>query len=115
MSDKKIIGTPFTPANAPRQGGKPGRHVKVNKSAWQLIEGVLVDYQVHGKGVITALRLEKPEAYAKLSLAATEIALKYTEQGQQGGALVNISINRFFPDKEPAVTIDGANDDQSAS
>jgi hypothetical protein len=117
MSDKKTIGTPFTPTNAPRQGGKPGRHNKVNRYAWKVIEDLLADYKEHGAAAITTLRIERPYEYVKASLAATEIALKYTRQGQPGGALVQISINRFFPDKDaPTVTIDGVSaDDKPAA
>jgi hypothetical protein len=109
----EVIGRQWTKETAPRNGTKPGRHHKINKSAWNLIEEVLADHKEHGAEVITFLRLEKPEAYERLALAATEIALKYTQQGQQAGALVQISINRFFPDKE-LVTIDGADDQPSA-
>jgi hypothetical protein len=112
MSDKKIIGTPFTPANAPRQGRMKGSRNKVNRYAWKAIEDLLADYKEHGAAAINILRVERPYEYVKASLAATEIALKYTQQGQPGGALVQISINRFFPDNE-LVTIDGS-DDQSA-
>jgi hypothetical protein len=115
MSDKKIIGTPFPPTNAPRQGGKPGRHNKVNRYAWKVIEDLLADYKEHGAAAITTLRIERPHEYVKASLAATEIVLKYTQQGQQAGALVQISINKFFPDA-PAVTIDGVSaDDKPAA
>jgi hypothetical protein len=112
MSDRKIIGKPFTPANAPRQGGKPGRHNKANRYAWKVIEDLLADYKEHGPAAINILRVERPYEYVKASLAATEIALKYTQQSQQAGALVQISINRFFPDKDqPTVTVDGVSDD----
>ena len=113
MNDKTIIGTPFTPANAPRNGRASGSRNKVNRYAWKVIEDLLADYKEHGKATIDILRIERPYEYVKASLAATEIALKYTQQGKQAGALVQISINRFFPDKDqPTVTIDGVSDDQ---
>ena len=115
MSERKIVGTPFTPATAPRNGGVAGRRNKINARAWKLIDGLLADYAEHGAAAVRILRVEKPYEYVRASLAATEIALKYT-QGQHGGnALVNISINRFFPDKEPTVTIDGVSDGQPSS
>src|SRR5262245_13749908 len=115
MSDKKLIGTPFTPATAPRDGRVPGSLNKINARAWKVIDTLLADYKEHGDKAVEYLRIEKPYEYVKASLAATEIALKYT-QGQQGGnALVQISINRFFPNIEPTVTIDGASDGQPSS
>jgi hypothetical protein len=104
---------PFTSQTAPRQGRMKGSRNKVNRYAWKLIEDLLADYKQNGKATIDILRIEKPYEYVKASLAATEIALKYTQQGQQAGALVQISINRFFPDKE-LVTIDGADDQPPA-
>src|SRR5262245_53146797 len=115
MSDKKQIGTPFTPETAPRNGRVPGSRNKINARAWKVIDTLLADYKEHGDKAVAYLRIEKPYEYVKASLAATEIALKYT-QGQQGSsALVQISINRFFPDKEPTVTIDGVSDGQPSS
>jgi hypothetical protein len=113
MSDKRTIGTPFMPANAPHQGRMKGSRNKVNRYAWKVIEDLLADYKEHGKATIDILRIERPYEYVKASLVATEIALKYAQQGQQAGALVQISINRFFPDKDrPTVTIDGVSDGQ---
>ena len=115
MSDKNLIGTPFTSETAPRDGRVPGSRNKINARAWKVIDTLLADYREHGDKAVEYLRIEKPYEYVKASLAATEIALKYT-QGQQGGnALVQISINRFFPDKEPTVTIDGVSDGQPSS
>ena len=115
MSDKKLVGTPFTPATAPRNGRVPGSRNKINARAWKVIDTLLADYREHGDKAVEYLRIEKPYEYVKASLAATEIALKYT-QGQQGdNALVQISINRFFPDKEPTVTIDGVSDGQPSA
>ena len=74
MSDKKIIGTPFTPANAPRNGRASGSRNKVNRYAWKVIEDLLADYKEHGKATIDILRIERPYEYIKASLAATEIA-----------------------------------------
>jgi hypothetical protein len=111
MSDRKLVGTPFTPATAPRNGRAPGSRNKINARAWKVIDTLLADYKEHGDRAVEYLRIEKPYEYVKASLQATEIALKYT-QGQQGGALVKISINRFFPDKDdPAITIEGTSTD----
>jgi hypothetical protein len=115
MSDKKLIGTPFTRQTAPRVGRVPGSRNKINARAWKVLDTLLADYKEHGDKAVEYLRIEKPYEYVRASLAATEIALKYT-QGQAGGnALVNISINRFFPDKKPTVTIDGVSDGQTSS
>src|SRR5262245_8523997 len=115
MSDKKPVGTPFTSQMAPRKGRVPGSRNKINARAWKVIDTLLTDYKEHGDKAVEYLRIEKPYEYVKASLAATEIALKYT-QGQAGGnALVQISINRFFPDKEPIVTIDGVSDGRPSS
>jgi hypothetical protein len=106
----------FTPETAPRNGGVAGRKVKLNARAWKVIDTLLADYKEHGEAAIRVLRIERPYEYVRASLAATEIALKYT-QGQGGGtALVAISINRFFPDKDqPTVTIDGVSDGQPSA
>src|SRR5262245_55952787 len=105
MSDKKLVGTPFTPATAPRNGRVPGSRNKINARAWKVIDTLLADYKEHGDKAVEYLRIEKPYEYVKASLAATEMALKYT-QGQLGGnALVQISINRILPDKEPTIKI----------
>ena len=115
MSDTRSGLTPFTPDSAPRNGRVPGSRNKLNARAWKVINTILADYKEHGDKAVAYLRVEKPYEYVKVSLAATEIALKYT-QGQQGGnALVQISINRFFPDKEPTVTIDGGSDGQPSA
>ena len=109
----EVIGRPFTKETAPKNGGKPGRHRKLNKDSWRLIEDVLADWKRNGAPVLTTLRIEQPYAYAKLAQAASEIALKYTEGQAGSNALVQISINRFFPDKE-LVTIDGGDGQPSA-
>ena len=115
MSDKMIIGTQFTPTSAPRNGRVPGSRNKINARAWKVIDTLLTDYKEHGDKAVAYLRIEKPYEYVRASLAATEIALKYTQGHQGGNALVQISINRFFPDKEPTVTIDGVSDGQPSS
>jgi hypothetical protein len=106
---------PFTSQTAPRQGRMKGSRNKLNARAWKVIDTLLADYKEHGDKAVDYLRIEKPYEYVKAALAATEIALKYTQAQQGGNALVNISINRFFPDKEPTVTIDGVSDGQPAS
>ena len=117
MNDKRTAGlTPFTPETAPRNGRIPGSRNKLNARAWKVLDTLLADYKEHGAAAVKILRVEKPYEYVRASLAATEIALKYT-RGQAGGnALVSISINRFFPDKDqPTVTIDGVSDGQPSS
>jgi len=115
MSEKRYTGLKsFTPETAPRNGRVPGSRNKINARAWKVLDTLLADYHEHGEEAVKVLRVERPYEYVRASLAATEIALKYT-QGQQGGALVKISINRFFADKEPAITIDGTSDGQPSA
>jgi len=111
MSEKRTASlTPFTPESAPRSGRMKSSRNKINARAWKVIDTLLADYKEHGDAVVRTLRVEKPYEYVRASLHATEIALKYT-QGQQGGnALVSINIQRFFPDKEPTITIEGTPD-----
>ena len=99
----------FKPGN--KLGGRfKGSKNKLNANAWKALGALIEDYGQHGEKILRILRMEKPEAYVRAALAATEIALKYTEGQAGGNALVNISIQRFFPDKD-TVMIDG----QSAS
>jgi hypothetical protein len=105
----------YTNESAPRNGRLPGSRNKINARAWKVIDTLLADYKEHGEAAIRILRVERPYEYVRASLAATEIALKYT-QGQAGAtALVAISINRFFSDKDQPVTIDGVSDGQPSS
>ena len=107
MSDgaKHLRPYQFTPGN--KLGGRlKGSKNKLNAGAWKALGSLIEDYQQHGEKILCILRVEKPEAYVRAALAATEIALKYTENQAGGNALVNISIQRFFPDKD-TVTIDG--------
>ena len=48
MSDKKIIGTPFTPETAPRNGRVPGSRNKIKARAWKVIDTLLADYKEYG-------------------------------------------------------------------
>jgi hypothetical protein len=106
---------PFTSETAPRNGRAPGARNKINKGAWKVIDTLLADYKENGDAAVETLRIEKPYEYVRVSLAATEIALRYT-QGQAGGnALVSINIQRFFPDKEPVITIEGTPDGQPSA
>jgi hypothetical protein len=113
MNDKSSGLTPFTSATAPRNGRMKGARNKINSRSWKVIETILADYKEHGDKALRILRVDRPYEYVRAALTATEIALKYT-QGQAGGnALVSISINRFFSDKDqPTVTIDGVSDGQ---
>ena len=58
----------FTGASAPRQGGKPGRKVKLNAQAWKAIEMFVADFNKRGQKAINALYIEQPAAYVKLGL-----------------------------------------------
>jgi hypothetical protein len=114
MSERRTAGlTPFTPQTAPRNGRAPGARNKINARAWKVIDTLLTDYKEHGDKVVTTLRIERPYEYVRASLAATEIALRYTQAG--GNALVSINIQRFFPDKEPTITIEGTPDGQPSA
>ena len=67
---------PFTPATAPRAGGKAGRKVKLSAHALEILDRLLVDWAKHGAATLKVLRLENPAAYARLSLeVATKVAL----------------------------------------
>ena len=59
---------PFTPATAPRQGGKPGRRAKLSAQAMQILDRLQADWMKHGAATLKILRLEQPQAYAKLAL-----------------------------------------------
>jgi hypothetical protein len=66
---------PFTPATAPRQGGRPGRKVKLTAEAMRVLEKLLEDWRRHGSKTLRVLRLENPTAYARLAI---ETAAKLT-------------------------------------
>ena len=58
----------FTSATAPRQGGKPGRRAKLSAQAMQILDRLQADWMKHGAATLKILRLEQPQAYAKLAL-----------------------------------------------
>ena len=67
---------PFTPATAPRAGGKAGRKVKLSAQSLEILARLMTDWQKHGARTLKVLRLENPAAYARLSLeVATKVAL----------------------------------------
>ena len=66
----------FTSATAPRQGGKPGRKVKLSGQALQILDRLMADWMKHGAATLRVLRLERPDLYARLALeTATRLTL----------------------------------------
>ena len=57
----------FTGATAPRQGGKPGRKVKLSGQALQILDRLMADWMKHGAATLRVLRLERPDLYARLA------------------------------------------------
>ena len=97
----------FTPGNAPRQGGAVGRKRTLNAQALKIIDLLLKDFVKHGSESITIMRKERPDAYVRVVM---ELASRLVTAEHGGGALVQISINKFFADEPTTVTIDGADD-----
>ena len=72
----------FTSATAPRQGGKPGRKVKLSGQALQILDRLMADWMKHGAATLRVLRLERPDLYARLALeTATRLTLAESEVG----------------------------------
>ena len=73
---------PFTSTTAPRQGGKPGRKVKLSGQALQILDRLMADWMKHGAATLRVLRLERPDLYARLALeTATRLTLAESEVG----------------------------------
>ena len=66
----------FTSTTAPKQGGKPGRKVKLSAQALQILDRLMADWMKHGAATLRVLRLERPDLYARLALeTATRLTL----------------------------------------
>ena len=92
---------PFTPATAPRQGGKPGRRAKLSAQAMQILDRLQADWMKHGAATLKILRLEQPQAYSKLAL---ETAARLTlAESEVGGEPLIVSVRWIDPVK-PAPT-----------
>ena len=91
---------PFTPATAPRQGGKLGRKHKLSQQAVQILDRLLVDWTKHGAKTLRILRLERPDLYARLAL---ETATRVTLAGSEidGGAPMVVTV-RWGDPRPPA-------------
>jgi hypothetical protein len=74
---------PFTPATAPRQGGKLGRKNKLSAQAMQILDRLLADWTKHGAATLRILRRERPDLYARL---AVETAARLTLADSAGDA-----------------------------
>jgi hypothetical protein len=72
----------FTSATAPRQGGKPGRRAKLSVQAMEILDRLQADWMKHGAATLKILRLEQPQAYAKLAL---ETAARLTLAAESAG------------------------------
>lgn len=110
MSAVRPIGRPFIPGNAPRTGGMAGRKNKLNARSLKVINTLLADFAEHGSEAVRIMRTERPNEYVR---TAMDVASRMVAAEYGGGALVSISINKFFAD-EPTVTIDGTADDSPA-
>ena len=110
MSEVARIGRPFAPGSAPRTGGVAGRKNKLSARSLKVIDALLTDFAQHGADAVEIMRIERPAEYVR---TAMDVASRMVAAEHGGGALVSISINRFFAE-EPTVTIDGASDDKPA-
>ena len=104
MSEVRQIGRPFAPGRAPTAGRMKGSRNLITKA---FLKAFGDDFKEHGAETIRILRVEDPAAYVRIAASFAQA------ETHDGGALVKISINRFFAE-EPTVTIDGANDDKPA-
>ena len=92
---------PFTPATAPRQGGKLGRKHKLSQQAVQILDRLLVDWTKHGAKTLRVLRLERPDLYAKLALE-TAARLTLAESGSVVDSEPAIIVVRWGDPSRPA-------------
>jgi hypothetical protein len=103
VSGKKH-GVPFTAQSAPRQGGKPGRRVKLSSTAMAILNKLLADWERHGGTTLKILRMENPAAYAKLALeCATRLTL--AEMGADGDMPTIITVKWVDPKQHPALPL----------
>lgn len=86
MSGKKP-GVPWTSQSAPRKGGKLGRKAKLSAAAMEILNKLLLDWQRHGTKTLRILRLENPQAYARLVLEASA-KLALNDAGADAGPML---------------------------
>src|SRR5262245_3455379 len=119
MADKRVAGlTPFTSATAPRNGKPPGARNKLQGQAVKLLLTLAKQTQQKleefGDSDLDQLRVENVAKYFDVVIRLGELGL-LDSKNEAGGSLVNISITRFFPDKEQAITIEGKPDGQPSA
>jgi hypothetical protein len=98
MSEGRLIVRPFAPGSAPTAGRMKGSRNLITKA---FLKAFGDDFKEHGAETIRILRVEDPAAYVRIAASFAQ-----ADQTHDGGALVKISINRFFAEDKP-VTIDG--------
>jgi len=75
----------FDVAGRPTGGGNPDWALSnpiPDRHAWAVLEDVLENHAQRGRGAIDTLRIESPEKYQRLVLAAAEIVLKFSQDRQ---------------------------------
>ena len=130
MSEGRQIGRPFAPGRAPRTGGKPGRRAKLSAQAMQILDRLQADWMKHGAATLRVLRLEQPQAYARLAVeVAAKLTLAETEVGageptilvvRWGGTshpienqVPALELKARVPEPDPAPPIDVAKHDSA--
>jgi hypothetical protein len=108
----------FKPGHKIHSGRASGSRNKLNEKSVRMLLTLADKLQVRvdkfGDVDLDALRIENPAKYWDVIIKLGEVGM-LRQQDTQGGAIVKISINRFFPDEKPGLTIDGVNvpdDDQ---
>jgi hypothetical protein len=63
MSDKKLVGTPFTSQTAPRNGRMKGSR---NKLGADFLYALQREFEAHGEATIRIARVERPVEFLKI-------------------------------------------------
>jgi hypothetical protein len=105
----------YTPSTAPRNGRVPGSRNKLRNDSIKLLLTLAKEMQQKlnqfGGADLDQLRIENLAKYFDVVIRLGELGL-LDSRNEAGGSFINISINRFFPDKEPTITIEGTPDGQ---
>ena len=103
----------YTPSTAPRVGPVSGSRNKLRNNSIKLLLTLAKEMQQKlnqfGGADLDQLRIENLAKYFDVVIRLGELGL-LDSRNEVGGSFVNISINRFFPDREPAITIAGKPD-----
>ena len=65
----------FTPSTAPKNGRPKGSKNRLSRQAMEILDRLQADWIKHGPAVLKTLRMEQPQAYARL---AVEVAARLT-------------------------------------